>query len=332
MIDHQPVAATAARRSRKVPIQERSVLVGDIVIVNGYGVNRLRLQQRFSEGGYAVQETPHFLLFTREEAPSTILVHWFGPEQLDADMKHYVALELEPLGLLSSSYRYGEILAGVISSFYPQDVRRAWKYFGANTLQRFLVFLSTATTPPYPDYTCIGSFATQYQRVCELCVGRTLLDVGCESGFLPLLIAERIPFMERVVGIDIRPDMFDIARELASERGLINVAYAQADLLAEDFPEIGRFDTVTAISVIEHFPEAEMYRVLANLLAVTARRLILIVPYEWEPSVVYGHEQIFSSEKLEALGHWCLRQWEEGGRIWVEDCVGGLLLVERADS
>ena len=89
---------------------------------------------------------------------------------------------------------------------------------------------------------------------------------------------------------------------------------------------------MTAISVIEHFPEAEMYRVLANLLAVTARRLILIVPYEWEPSVVYGHEQIFSSEKLEALGHWCLRQWEEGGRIWVEDCVGGLLLVERADS
>src|SRR5579884_1784865 len=134
MIDHQPVAATAARRSRKVPIQERSVLVGDIVIVNGYGVNRLRLQQRFSEGGYAVQETPHFLLFTREEAPSTILVHWFGPEQLDADMKHYVALELEPLGLLRSSYRYGEILAGIVGSFYPQDIRRAWKYFGANTL------------------------------------------------------------------------------------------------------------------------------------------------------------------------------------------------------
>ena len=134
MIDHQPVAATTARQSRKVPIQERSVLVGDIVIVNGYGVNRARLQQRFSEGGYAVQETPHFLLFTREETPSTILVHWFGPEQLDADMKHYVALELEPLGLLRSSYRYGEILAGIVGSFYPQDIRRAWKYFGANTL------------------------------------------------------------------------------------------------------------------------------------------------------------------------------------------------------
>jgi hypothetical protein len=59
MIDHQPAGAAAACQSRKVSIQERSVLVGDIVVVNGYGVNCTRLQPPSSEGGYAVQETPH---------------------------------------------------------------------------------------------------------------------------------------------------------------------------------------------------------------------------------------------------------------------------------
>lgn len=332
MINNLPAAKTTAQQSRKIPIHERSVLVGDVIVVNGYHVNRTLLKRRFAEGGYQERETKHFLLFTRETAPTTILVHWFAPEELDADIKHYVTLELNLSGILTGPRRYGEILAGIVGSFFPQDIRRAWNYFGANTLQRFLVYLSTVTTPPYPDYTCIGSFATQYQRVCELCVGNTFLDAGCESGFLPLLIAERIPFMTQVIGVDIRPDMFDVVSELAREHHLANVAYAQADLLAEDFSTIGLFDTVTAIGVIEHFPEAEMYRVLVNLLAVTTRRLILIVPYEQEPSEVYGHHQLFTPNKLEAIGHWCLEQWNGAGRIWLEQCVGGLLLVERGES
>jgi SAM-dependent methyltransferase len=315
--------------TRKVSIQERSVLVGDIIFVNGHGVNRTPLKQRFAEGSYQVQETPHFLLFTRSEAPTTILVHRFSPEELDADIKHFVTLELKPLGILHESQRFGEILAGIVGSFFPEDVRRAWSYFGANTLQRFLIFLSTVSTPPYPDYTSIGTFATQYKRICELCVGKTFLDAGCESGFLPVLIAERLPFMQRVVGIDIRPDMFDVVSTLAQERHLTNVAFLQADLLAEDFAQLGRFDTVTAIGVIEHFAEAEMYQVLAHLLKVTAQRLILIVPYEREPETVYGHEQVFTPEKLEAVGKWCVQQLDGMGRIWLEECVGGLLLIER---
>jgi SAM-dependent methyltransferase len=318
-----------ASLSKKVSIQERSVLVGDIIVVNGHGVNRAALKQRFAEGGYQAHETPHFLLFTRSEAPTTILVHRFSPDELDADIKHFVTLELKPLGILDESQCFGEILAGIVGSFFPENVRRAWSYFGANTLQRFLIFLSTVSTPPYPDYTSIGSFATQYKRICELCVGKTFLDAGCESGFLPVLIAERLPFMQRVVGIDIRPDMFDVVSTLAQERHLTNVAFLQADLLAEDFAQLGRFDTVTAIGVIEHFAEAEMYQVLAHLLKVTTQRLILIVPYEREPETVYGHEQVFTPEKLEAIGKWCVQQLDGMGRIWLEKCVGGLLLIER---
>jgi SAM-dependent methyltransferase len=245
-------------------------------------------------------------------------------------VKHFVALELQPLGLLPTSQRYGEILAGIVGSGFPEDARRAWKYFGANTLQRFLVYLSTASAPPYPEYTVIGSFATQYQRICELFSGKTFLDAGCESGFLPLLIAERMPFMECVIGLDIRPDMFDIAREIAEERQLHTVQFVQSDLVAEDFHAIGQFDTVAAIGVIEHFVEGDMRNVLTNLLKVTKQRLILTVPYgEETPTVFYGHEQLFTPARLENLGKWCLEQMGGSGKMWVEECVGGLLLIER---
>ena len=330
MTENQATSHNA--KTRKISIQERSVLVGDIVVVNGYGVDRTLLKQRFAEGEYHLQETPHFLLFARSETPTSILVHWFAPEEINADVKHFVALELKPLGLLLETRRYGEILAGIVGSFFPEDVRHAWRFYGANTLQRFLTFLSTVSTPPYPDYTIIGSFVTQYQRICELCVGTSFLDAGCESGFLPLLIAERMPFMERVVGMDIRPDLFAVVRELAEERYLHQVYFAQADLLADDICTLGQFDTVVALGVVEHFTEQDMQRVLTNLLKVTSHRLILTVPYEQEPEAIYEHKQLFTRAKLELVGKWCLEQLEGAGRLWCEDCVGGLLLIERTNS
>jgi SAM-dependent methyltransferase len=333
MTKSQTPVNEASHTARKVSIQERSVLVGDIIFVNGHRINRVALQKRFAEGGYQLQETPHFMLFTRLEAPTTILVHWFTLEEMNADIKHYIAYELKPLGLITHSSDFGNIFSGVIGSFFPKDAHFAWHEYGAKTLQRFLLFLSTARTPTiFNFYATIGVFSNWYQRVCELCVGESFLDAGCESGFLPLIIAERIPFMKHVVGVDIRPDMFEVMKDLAVERQLKSVHFEQADLLAPDFATLGSFDTVTALGVIEHFTEAEMYRVLTNLLAVTNQRLILTVPYEEEPEIIYEHKQLFTRAKLEVLGAWCLAQWGGVGRQWCEDADGGLLLLERCSS
>lgn len=323
-------ATTHNTKPKKVSIQERSVLVGEIIVVNGFGVDRTLLKQRFAEGCYETHETPHFILFRRSEPPKAVLVHWFAPEEMNADIKHYLMQELKPLGLLVHSQDFGTLFAGIIGSFFPDDARLAWHGYGAKTLQRFLLYLSTARTPPVFDfYATIGVLATWYQRVCELCVGASFLDAGCESGFLPLVIAERIPFVERVVGIDIRPDMFATARELAEERHLPQVQFVQADLLAENLSMLGQFDTVAALGVIEHFTEEEMYRVLANLLQVTVHRLILIVPYEQQPEAIYEHKQLFTPSKLEGVGQWCIQYMGGTGRIWREECDGGLLLVEK---
>ncbi len=330
MIENQPSISPTQAKTKKVSIQERSVLVGDMIVVNGHGVNKDAMKMRFAEGEYAWNETPHFILFSRSASPAFILVHFFAAEEMNADIKHYVVLELKPLGLLKKTLDFGTIFSGIIGSFFPDDARAAWHGYGAKTLQRFLLYLSTAHTPQKFDYyATIGVFATWYQRVCELFVGQSFLDAGCESGFLPLIIAERMPFVTDSVGIDIRPDMFTVVRELAEEWQLHTTRFEVVDLLADNFRSLGTFDTVTALGVIEHFSEEEMYRVLTNLLAVTSQRLIFVVPYEEEAEVIYDHKQLFTREKLEAVGQWCIQQLGGAGRMWYEDCDGGLLLVER---
>ncbi len=331
MIDNQPLADTPTHQSKKIPIQERSVRVGDVIVVNGYGVNHTSLKQGFARGGYQAHQTAHFLLFIREKEPKTILVHSFKPEEINSNIVHYLAQELKPFNIISHRTQMGKLLAGIIGgTVYPGDVRRAWNYFGANTLQRLLIYLGSAIPSNLPDYGTIGVFATLYQRVCELCVGERFLDAGCNSGLLSLLLAERMPFVREAVGVDIDPSAFRIGREVAAEQQLTNVRYIQADLLADDFSAIGMFDTVTALHVLEHITERDMHQVLKNLLKVTAHRLIFAVPYETdEPEVAFGHQQLFTRTKLEAVGAWCIEQLQGEGRIWCEDLCGGLLLIER---
>lgn len=331
MIENQASVYRARPQVKKVSVQERSVHVGDFIVINGYHTNHAALKNRFTEGGYQIYETPHFLVFTRTEAPSTILVHWFAPQQIDADVGHYLVQELKALGIIQHWHHLSELFTGIVGgALFPDDIRRAWNYFGANTLQRLLLFLSSASTPAIPDYGTMSAAALLYQRVSELCVGDRFLDAACNGGFLSLLLAERRPFVVEAVGVDIDEDVFVTAQELAKERGLTNVRFAQADLLADDFCHIGQFDTVTALHVLEHFSEQDMYLVLKNLLEVSLQRLIVAVPYEQgKPEVAYSHLQHFSRPKLEAIGEWCIQQLQGKARMWYEDFIGGLLLIER---
>jgi 2-polyprenyl-3-methyl-5-hydroxy-6-metoxy-1,4-benzoquinol methylase len=200
-------------------------------------------------------------------------------------------------------------------------------------MQRYRNLLAaTSTEYPLSDST-IHTFATAYRRVFQLRAGERFLDAGCSFGFLPLLIAERFPYLTQVVGIDIETESFPTVRAIADEQQLKNVHFTQADLLTGDVSSLGAFDTVTALHILEHFNESDMYRVLTNLLQITSQRLILAVPYETDkPEIAYSHEQLFSRDKFETVGMWCLRQLGGQGRISYKECAGGLLLVERLHS
>jgi len=309
------------------------VLVGHITGVNGYRANRALLKQRFAEGGYHLDETEHFLLFTRAQAPKTILVHWFAPAEIDANIGDYFLHELKPLGILAHTQDFGEVFGAVVLSLFPHDVLRTLHLYGTNTLRQYQQFLKGADNELLPPDSTMHAFAQVYRRVCQLQAGESFLDVGCSFGFLPLLISELVPTLTHVVGADIQTDSFVVVHALAEEQELKSVQFVQGDVLADNFSSLGLFDTVVALHLLEHFSETEMYCALTNLLKVTAQRLILAVPYEpGEPESAYGHEQLFSRAKLESIGKWCIQQLEGAGRIWYEDCVGGLLLVERIGS
>ena len=324
-------ALSSSHRLKRVavPIQERAFSMENIIGINGYRANRTLLKQRFAEGGYEFRETPHFLLCTRVEAPTTILVHRFAPEEIDADIGHIFVEELKPLGFLVNAQNFGDIFGAVVCSLFPSDPQRALRLYATNTLRRYRDLLNTGNDASRPDST-IAAFAQVYRRVFELQVGESFLDAGCSFGFLPLLIAERFPALSHVVGIDILTDSFPVVRRLAGERQLANVQFIQADLLADDFGLLGTFDTVVALHILEHFDEAEMYRVLANLLRVTSRRLVIAVPYEpGIPEQAYGHMQLFTPEKIEAVGQWCIEHLAGNSRVWYEECARGLLMIER---
>ena len=313
--------------SKRVPVQERSFRQGDIIGVNAHRVNLKLLEQRLVQSGYQVSEAPHFLVCQQSGAP-TIVVHWFSPEAIDSDLGRHFMEELKPLGLLSKPQDFGDIIGAVVGSVFPQDPQRAWHLFGTNTLDRYTQLMAAGIPSPQYD-SPVEVFASLYRRVRELCVGGSLLDAGCSFGFLPLVIAEQVPALTTVVGLDIRPEPFAVTRAIAEERHLTTVQFVQADLLADEISAMGPFDTVTVLHVLEHFPEEEMYRVLSHLVKITSRRLILAVPYEpGEPESAYGHEQLFTREKLEAVGQWCIKHWGKG-QMHSEECVGGLLYLDR---
>ncbi len=315
---------------KQVRFQERAFAMGNIVGVNAYRTNRAELKQRLAQEGYQVHETAHFLIGTQKGMP-TLVVHWFAPQAIDSDLGHHFMEELKPLGMLVDSQSFGDVFGAVVNSVCPQDPQWAWHLFGTNTLQRFHHLLTIERYSPQCD-SPIDVFATLYRRVCSLLVGDSLLDAGCSFGFLPLVVSECVPALTKVAGVDIRTDPFPVTRVIAEERHLMNVQFAQADLLADDFSTIGSFDTVTVLHVLEHFTEVDMYQVLTNLLKVTSRRLILAVPFEpGEAESVYGHEQLFTRAKLEAVGSWCLEQLG-GGCMNYEDCAGGLLFLDRPSS
>jgi SAM-dependent methyltransferase len=312
-----------------VPFQERAFLLGNIIGVNAYRVKRASLKQRLTEIGYQVHETPHFLVGRKAETP-TIVAHWFAPMAVDNELGYYFMEELKPLGILATPQDFADVFGAVVTSLTPNDPQRAWHLFATNTLQRYHALLEGNHNAAPNWNSPVDVFATLYRRICELQVGESLLDAGCSSGFLPLVVAERFPALTRVVGIDIRTEPFAVARVLAEERHLLNVRFEQADLLNDDLSALGDFDTVTVLHVLEHFPEADMYRVLKKLLTLTSHRLIIGVPYEpGEPEAAYGHKQLFTRTKLEAVGNWCLEQWG-GGQATCEDCAGGLLYIDRS--
>jgi ubiquinone/menaquinone biosynthesis C-methylase UbiE len=139
--------------------------------------------------------------------------------------------------------------------------------------------------------------------------GERILDVGCGSGALCRLLAQRARPEGHVTGLDVSPDMIAAARHHAGEQGLAGAITFDVGL-AEALPYAGgSFDVALAARLMLHvaWPEAvlpEMMRV------VRSGGHIVLMDWDWETVVVDHPDRELTRRVL----HW--RCDHHGGNNW----------------
>ncbi len=313
--------------------KQEAVRVGSLIVIAQPDQGRFSLQvRRLRTKGYQVSETAHFVVVLKPSSLEKVLLHRFEPTTIDADMIRLIEQELSRFGFISSAGEFGITLFAVLASTFPspRDQQAIWRRFCVNSCKNLRDQIAHPLSLPLPD-TYIAPFAAIYRRVFELSLGHSLLDVGCSFGFFPVLAAERMPDA-CIVACDISQDALRFSTDLASVYGTGRITIEQRDVLDRSFCDVGTFDTVTALHVLEHLPEEQLALAFEHLLQVTRRRLIIAVPYEAEATRAYGHEQIFTREKLERWGQWCMESLGGTAHFWCEEVAGGLLVVDRVMS
>jgi SAM-dependent methyltransferase len=95
------------------------------------------------------------------------------------------------------------------------------------------------------------------------------LDLGCGTGAFARLRAGRA---ERVLGLDLSPQMVRLARERST--GVPNVDYQVADATTWPFPR-ERFDCIASIATLHHLPLAETLAKMRDALKPGGTLLVL---------------------------------------------------------
>ncbi len=126
---------------------------------------------------------------------------------------------------------------------------------GAENYQRW--FVPAIATPVSVDLL----------RAADLCPGERVLDVACGTGVVARLAAERVGPQGAVTGIDIAPDMIDVARTVDAPAGA-PIEWRVGDATALPLPDAS-FDVVLCqmgLMFMEDRPAAvaSMRRVLAQ--------------------------------------------------------------------
>lgn len=103
-------------------------------------------------------------------------------------------------------------------------------------------------------------------RAAALKPGEVALDLGCGGGIDTILAAHAVAPTGRAIGLDMLPEMLEVAARNACECGVKNVEWLQGYLEAIPLPEES-VDVVASNGVVNLSPRksrvfAEMYRVL----------------------------------------------------------------------
>ncbi|HLZ70636.1 MAG TPA: methyltransferase domain-containing protein [Dehalococcoidia bacterium] len=90
-------------------------------------------------------------------------------------------------------------------------------------------------------------------EAAEFTASETVLDLGCGAGHTALAAAPRVA---RVIAVDVTPEMLEVAAGLAVQRGVTNVEFRRADVLALPFADAS-FDVITSRYSAHHYADPQ---------------------------------------------------------------------------
>lgn len=167
-----------------------------------------------------------------------------------------------------------------------------------------------------------GKMGQQFMRetqerihwICNNIQGRSVLDVGCSQGIVPILLArEGI----KVVGVDTSPSAIEEATlHLASEPSHVQekITFINADFLSYDFQQL-KIETVVISEVLEHLVQPQSFIDAAAKLLPSNGQLIITVPFGINDFIDHKHTfyllepyrlitQHFEIKEIVVLGKW----------------------------
>jgi arsenite methyltransferase len=115
--------------------------------------------------------------------------------------------------------QYGRAATSGLSS-QQHGVRRVAEAFGYSANELAAV----------PAEANLGLSCGNPTALASLRPGETVVDLGCGGGFDVLLAAAKVGSTGKVIGIDMTPDMLDLARRNAAKAGAANVEFHQAKI------------------------------------------------------------------------------------------------------
>jgi ubiquinone/menaquinone biosynthesis C-methylase UbiE len=100
-------------------------------------------------------------------------------------------------------------------------------------------------------------------KLVPLRPGMDVLDVGCGTGAVTRILAERVS-PGRVIGLDVSEERLAVAKDLAKEHGVSNVEYRRADVRDLDAEKEG-FDLVYSRFLFQYLPGKDGLDTLAAM-------------------------------------------------------------------
>lgn len=107
----------------------------------------------------------------------------------------------------------------------------------------------------------------EYLTLLGVVPGERVLDVGCGSGAVTRMLAQRVAPGGQAVGVDASSALLKVARELAEKSGISDtVEFEQGDCRSLPYTDAS-FDAVVAATTLSHVPDPR--RALAEMVRVT---------------------------------------------------------------